>query len=157
MTSEQLEFFTGQTERAVRKALRVYSRRAIIGFIVLFLAFTANVLYSNHVASSGRDAVINSGNIVAVSGCNRDYRSAQAIRGVLIASKDFTKQAIKRGSLSPSEAIDRLNFYDTQLAKLPLPDCRQSASVLTDNPNVFRIAPHPLWTDDKGRTHEGGP
>lgn len=157
MTAEQLEFFTAQTERAVYKSLRTYSRRAVIGFALLFAAFTLNVLYSNRIGADARDAVINSGNIVAVSGCNRDFRSAQAVRGVLIASKDFTQQAIKRGTLPPAEAITRLNFYDTQLANLPLPDCRKSASVLTDNPDLSRLAPHPLWTDAKGRTQEGGP
>lgn len=156
VTFEQLEFFTEQTERAVRKSLRTYSRRAVVGFILLFAAFMANVLYINKIADDGRHAVIKSGNIVAVDGCNRDYRSAQAVRGVLIASKDFTQQAVRRGTIPPQEALERLNFYNTQLASLPVPDCRRSAKVLTDDPNVALLPPTPLWQDKHGRTQEGG-
>lgn len=156
LTYEQLEFFTEQTERAVQKAndfSAAADRRAwrnrMTGFAILFLAFLGNVLYSNHISAESRDQVIRSGDLVAVDGCNRDFRSTTAVRGVLVASKGFIRQSVRRGALSQEEASVRLAFYDSLLDDLPLPDCRKADDVLTDDPDAQVAIPQPLYADDR--------
>lgn len=152
ITEEQLEFFTYQTERAVTKAhrmaLRADQRRAkqrMVGFMVLFVAFLANAFYANNLATEARDRIIRSGDAVAVSGCNRDYEDREAIRRVLTASKDFTRNAFRRLDMSEEGVRLRLEFYDTQLGQLPLPDCRLADDVLTDDPDMPIHYPKPMY------------
>ena len=155
VTQEQLDFFTLQTRRAVRKALRSYSRRALIGFSLLFAAFVGLVLYTQHIGARSNDAVVNSGKAVAVASCNRAFHDRQAVRGVLFASLDFTRQAAKAGRLTPDEAQRRVAFYRRQIAQLALPDCRRSEDVLTADPGQTTIIPPPLWVDARGVVHGG--
>lgn len=145
MTFEQMEWITEQTETAVRKALRTYSRRATIGFCLLFAAFMGNLLWSNKLSSDARRAVVRSGDLIAVDGCNRDFQDRVAVRGVLIASRDFTKNAYKRLNLTPEELQLRLDFYNARLKELPLPDCRKSDDILTDDPGDAVTVPTPLY------------
>lgn len=145
MTEEQLAFFTEQTRIISERALKRYQRRAVAGFLILFLASMANILYSNQVSTDAREQVVKSGDIVAVSGCNRDYEDRIAVRSVLVESKAFTKQAVKEGRLTKTEGDLRLDFYNARLEALPLPDCRTADEVLTDDPDKPLRVPEPLY------------
>lgn len=142
MTEEQLAFFAAETNRAVRKALRRYAKPAIVGYILLMLGVLAAFQVNNNdrsarrvEAAKSREAIVLSGRAVAVSGCNRDYKSIAALRGVLIASKTFQQRQVRDGFIS-AETFERARkFYDTQLMALQLPDCRDAESLLTDDPD----------------------
>lgn len=152
LTSEQLDFFTYQTERAVDKAIakaeemdKKRARGRLLGFAALFLIFLANTFYIAHIGAKSREQVVRSGDIVAVAGCNRDYEDRVAVRGVLLASKEFTVNAFKRLNLSEAEKEARLQFYDDRLAELPLPDCRLADDVLTDDPDSPLVVPEAFY------------
>lgn len=151
MTAEQLEWFSEESQRLSSKVLRIYSRRAALGFAILLIGFFYNACNNARQwdriandADSSRNAIIASGNIVAVEGCNRDFNSLTALRGVLLASQDFATQAFKRGTLTQTQLNERLDFYAKQLANLQLPDCRRSAHVLTDRADAPLVLPQPL-------------
>lgn len=154
MTQEQLEFFTEQQQVAVERALKRYSRKALIGFLALFVGFLFNALnnqrqdrQADEASTAAREAIIDSGNLVAVNGCNRDFEDRVAMRGVLLASKSFTDQAVAEGRLTEYEGERRIAFYDERLRELPLPDCRDTRNLITDDPDVHIIVPEPLYPE----------
>ena len=145
LTEDQLEWITKQNERIARRVLWLYVRWAMVGFVVLFVAFLGNVIYSNHLNAVSREQVVRSGDIVAVAGCNRDFQERLEIRGVLIESKAFTRQAYRRGAISEVERDLRIEFYNERLQGLPLPDCRVADEILTDDPDKPLREPAPLY------------
>lgn len=149
LTKAQLDYFSEQTERAVRKALRRYVRGAVIGFLVLAvglgIALHANATTSNH----ARQAVVNSGRAVTVAGCNRDYRATQRFRGLLTRAQATTAVQHKQHKITDQQFADAQNFYRTELAKLPLPDCRKVEVILTDNPDAPIVIPPALHPPDR--------
>ena len=156
VTLEQLEFFTEQTDKAVRKALAKFSRRAVLGFVVLFLASLGNVWYASHISKGARSAVVNSGYAVAIDGCNRDFRSTETLRLLLKSSRALTLQAAKSGNISRDRINESLRFYDSQLEALKLPDCRKSDDVITDDPQASIMIPEPLYPGSPGANPRAG-
>ncbi len=154
MTTEQLDYFTEQTVKAVekgtKKGVRHYRNNAIIGFLLLLFGLGYVQWRAMESAVESRDAIVKSGRVVSVSGCNRDYRSLTALRGTLKASRRFTVNAGKQGVIGPSEVATRLAFYDAQLDRLRLPDCRVAAKVVTDDPKDIGDVPVPLHPPDTG-------
>lgn len=155
MTEEQLEFFATETNRAVRKALRRYAKPAIVGYVLLMIGVLAAFQVNNNdrsvrriEAGKSREAIVLSGRAVAVSGCNRDFKTISALRGVLIASKAFQQRQVRDGLISPETFERARKFYDTQLASLQLPDCRDSESLLTDDPDDEIPHLRPLFPED---------
>jgi hypothetical protein len=152
LTEDQLKWITEENETTANRAIaaaeamdRRRARHRLVGFAVLFLAFLGNVWYSAHIASESRDQLLRSGDIVAVDGCNRDFQERLEIRGVLIESKNFTRQAYERGAFPKSELRLRLAFYDERLQSLPLLDCRRADEVLTDDPDKPLVVPRALF------------
>lgn len=157
MTKEQLDFFTHQTEKAVEKALTKYTKRAILGFLLLFVGFLFNAWNNENqwdrieaTSEEGRAALVESGDIIAVDGCNRDFKTTQALRGVLIASADFNKQNFRNGVIDKATLDERLDFYAEQLSNLALPDCRRTQGILTDEPDHPLKVPEPLYPERDG-------
>ncbi len=153
MTQEQLDYFTEQTVKAVEKGtkrgVKHYRNNALIGFALLVIG----LFYVVHLADESREAIVKSGRVVSVSGCNRDYHSLTALRGTLMASKKFTINAGKQGVISPAEVAVRVKFYDDQLENLKLPDCRIAAKVVTDDPTKIGDVPVPLHPPDTGASN----
>jgi hypothetical protein len=145
MTREQLQWVEEQVRHAADKAAKRTQRRALVGFLTLLFGLLAAIWIGGNQADSARKAIVDTGRIVSVSGCNRDYEDRVAVRKVLIASKDFTKNAFERLNLTPEELQLRLDFYDDQLADLPLPDCRQARNVVSDDPTKVPAFPEPLY------------
>lgn len=90
LTEEQLNQIGRETDHAARKAVEHYRRRALTGFIVLVLAFLASsVFLSREVDERAKQdnristAIVQSGNSVSVTGCNRDFITAQRLQAVL--------------------------------------------------------------------------
>jgi hypothetical protein len=157
LTREQLDFFTHQTQRAVDKALGKYMRRAIFGFLILLIGFLFNAANNEaqwdsirDASAEGREALVQSGDVIAVDGCNRDFQTIKAIRGVLLASAEFSRANYRSGLISKADLDERLKFYAEQLSGLSLPDCRETQGILTDDPEHPRAVPEPLYPDRDG-------
>jgi hypothetical protein len=145
MTREQLDWVEQQVRHAADKAARRTQRRALVGFLILLVGIAAAFYTNSQTAGESRRAIVDTGRIVSVSGCNRDYEDRVAVRKVLEASKNFTKNAYERLNLTPEELEIRLEFYDDQLADLPLPDCRKASKVVSDDPTKVPAMPEPLY------------
>ena len=146
MTKEQLDFFTEQTERAVSKRLRSYRRSALAGFLVLAIGIGIALFETQHQADRSRAAVVASGKTVAIEGCNRDYERDVKFRFLLQRLKDSARA---NKTATAEQKATAVAFYDAQLKRFVLPDCRKSESLLTDDPDqkLPDIAPF----------YEGGP
>ena len=133
LTEEQLDFFTEQTVRAVRKGVRSYRNSALVGFLGLLIGLIFAFSTSANRADSNREAIVKSGRAVAVEGCNRDYTDRKNFRELLERLKTATKDN-KTSTLEQKRTA--IAFYDAQLKKFTLPDCRTSEHLLTDDPNA---------------------
>jgi hypothetical protein len=154
LTREQLDFFTEQTRRAVNKALLRYAKRAAVGFLLLFLGFLFNAWNNENqwerIESSSdeaRAALVESGDIIAVDGCNRDFETVKALRGVLIASAEFAQNAYNQGIITESDLDQRKRFYAEQLSTLSLADCRKAQGILTDDADHPLKMPAPMYPE----------
>jgi hypothetical protein len=146
LTEEQLEFFTEQTRRVVDRevsaALRRYVRGAIVAYVLLVAAL-GYVLYSDNQQGADRRAdgiaarhqIVNTGNAVALAGCNRDFRTIKSLRAVLTNARDFQNAALRRGDITKIQFNRAAIYYKAQLDKLTLPDCRLAAHSVSDNVN----------------------
>lgn len=153
MTKEQLDFFTYQTEHAVRKGtsrgVKHYRNNALVGFMILLVGVGWNIREVKHatevrtkVAAESRDAIVASGRIVAIDGCNRDYADRVKFRNLLLRLKIATKS---NPNSSPEQKKRAVEFYDQELSNYPLIDCRRARNVITSNPDSLRAAPDPYY------------
>lgn len=151
MTQAQLDFFTYAAHRTATKAARTAAqhvqRRALGGFLILLAGLMLVLWLSAHDSTDSRAAIVKSGRVVSVSGCNRDFNTQTALRGVLISSDQFSRQALETGRITAEEYQIRREFYNQQLANLVLPDCRDSEKVVTDDPRDIQSIPDPLYPE----------
>ena len=129
-------------------AARHVQRRSTVGFIILLVGLATVLWLGEHHASSARKAIIDTGRIISVDGCNRDFKSRQEIREVLLRSKEFQDGALERGDITKSEYQRAIEFYDERLEALPLPDCRKSETILSDDPDEVPAKPTPLYPEE---------
>lgn len=80
-----------------------------------------------------RQALVASGQAIAVVACNRNYDTIKSLRGILIAAK-------ANRNTTQSDV-----FYDAQLQSLKLPDCRDVLMILSDDANAKVTVPKPLF------------
>ena len=144
LTEEQLNLIGEETRRAANKVLHNYRRTAIVGFLVLLLA-NAYVWYdSNTNNQDSREAIVQSGQVVSVSGCNRDFRTTQALHAILQTSDDFNQAAAKKGDITQAQADEAHTYYQQFIKSLPLPDCKAAGDVLTSETGDVPPTPKPL-------------
>lgn len=151
-TNEQLEYLAerdarieNNLARGFKKGFRHFRNAATVGFVILLAGNIGGWITNTHDADQSRHAVVQSGRVVSVSGCNRDYVTVNRLRNVLLNAKTFQAAALKRGDIS-AEAFTRTQaYYDAQLAGLPQVDCRSSATILTDDPADLPPVPQPLY------------
>lgn len=142
-----------QIHEEAREAVRGYRNRALAAFVLILVAYgyLFNVdqradIDRQQDAKAARAAIVESGNIVAISGCNQHFRDRQAIRAVLFASRRVQQRARKRGDTTRAQYLDSIRFYRSQLTRLRLPDCRDTVRTLTDDPNRKPlVVPRPLY------------
>jgi hypothetical protein len=149
LTEEQLAFFTEQTERAVHKTAKKIVRSALIGYAILLLGSLGMYLNGQSISKEERQSIVQSGTAVAVESCNRDFRTIGALRGVLIASRDFQVESLRRGDITQRQFDRARSYYRVQLASLPQPDCRVSRGLLTTKGDEVPSVPEPLYPDKK--------
>lgn len=143
MTEEQLDYFSYQTQRAVRRGLRWYRNGALMAFVVLAIGTAGGYLANNSDNEAARNALTSSGRAVAVDSCNRDFETFDKIFRRLIAA---TEAAHAAGRSTQAERDVAVNFYQDELHHLP--DCRKAKALLTDNPNDPIKVPTPRFRGD---------
>lgn len=136
MTAEQLEFFSEQTRLAVRKYLRRYRAAALVGFMILLVGLAVALSQIGRSSDASRRTVVESGRAVAVEGCNRDYVDRRDFRALLGRLKASSKTSYESGRITRAQYEVAVSFYDGQLKRFKLPDCRLSEKLLTDNPDA---------------------
>lgn len=145
----------GYISSGANYAVRRYARNSLVGFVILL----AGLGYAWHTgaedAADSRDAIakssrasataiVASGRALAVDSCNRDFKNTGRLRGLLLRAEAEIPKAVKKGRFSKEEAADALEFYDKELARIPLPDCRLAEVILTDDPSKPVQQPVPL-------------
>lgn len=144
---------TAETRAIVRDAVRSAQRRgiriALTGYLILFGGIMAERYVSAHESNAAREAIVQSGTVVAVSGCNERFKDRKEVRAVLIASRDETR---RRKDISPERRAASEAFFTERLAKLPMPDCRKALTILSDDPNKKVTIPKPLYIEKPARS-----
>jgi hypothetical protein len=139
-----------------RVHIRRYARAALASFLILASGVGVALHANSTSANDSRDAILNSGRVVLVSDCNRDFSSINRIRGLLIAAREGSKRAHANGNMSDQQYRDAQRFYAEQLASQPLPDCREAVTLLTDDPNLRVRVPTPRYPTDSFHLRTGG-
>lgn len=164
LTQDQLEHFAAEARRAAAKGAREGARRqarsALLGFLILFAGISYNVYDIRHSAATSRRAIVQSGRVVSVDGCNRDYRDDRRFIALLNHSVVLVKRSIKQQHLEGTpQAKEALAFYRTEIrnATNQLPDCRKAVSVVTDDPSKPQPTIVPLHRPDAASTPDAFP
>lgn len=142
ITEDEVRWYSEQRQADIRVALRYYTRRATLWFVLLSVAAITNGVFTSQFAASGRDAIVKSGRVVAVAGCNRDYQDREKFRALLQRLKKATRA---NPATTPEQKRTALDFYNDQLKAYPSIDCRPSAMIITDDPGRLPRAPEPCW------------
>ena len=145
LTEEQLAYFSASTKRAVDNALRRFRRSAVAGFLILLLGVGYNLYDTRTASDEGRHAIVQSGRVVAVDGCNRDFRTIGILRAQIIKGKEQIQAYVEDGTITQAAADRQIKATDELLAKYKQPDCRVADKLLTDDPDVKRPVPKPLY------------
>lgn len=145
LTEEQLSLISTWSERAVKHGVRRYARGALVGFLILLASNIYVWSFSNRNNSDSRSAIVQSGKVVSVAGCNRDFNTITALRGVLTNARAFQDAALKRGDITREQFDRAQDYYDQQLSALKLPDCRKAERILTSDTGDVPPAPVPLY------------
>ncbi len=145
MTEEQLDYFSEQTRRAVRRAVRNYSRGAMIGFLILVGGLGFVQVSQNHENQQAQEALVQSGRVVAVDGCNRDFKQTARIRSLMQRLLAATEEAYDKGQMTADKYAQARAFYQSELDRQVLPDCRKAEQVLSSDPSKPINPPTPLY------------
>lgn len=146
LTQAQLEWVVEEVETATEKAAKrgaaegakIERRRNRIAFLLLLAGIILVFWLGNRASDAERQAIVESGKVVAIDGCNRDYQEDVRIRDVFLTSQNLVKSRIQAGQSADPEADKAaLEFYDQQLDAFKLPDCRKAEGLLTSDPDRF--------------------
>ena len=131
-----------------RRALKHYSRRSLVGFLVLLVG-VALAIHGNSVTNqNARVAIVKSGKALAVDGCNRDFQAIGRQRGLLLRAQAASEKEFQKGHMTVQQHALAVKFYSEELSHIPLPDCRKARNILTDDPNAPIRVPTPLHPPD---------
>lgn len=130
---------------AAEAAVRRYRNRALIGFLILLAGLVTTDILRRQDSENARTAIVRSGRVVAVDGCNRDFRSAQNLRSIFLALIADTNRRQKLGIISSEQRDRAITFYQERLATTTLPDCRLAQAVITDDITSVDHPPDPLY------------
>lgn len=157
VTQEEIDFYRAERQEDIRGALRHFSKRAVAGFLILLVglivAFKVGSDYNTHnnfVAEQNRNAIVQSGRVISVAGCNRDFKSISALRGILIRAQVSIALQHKAGVLTGTQYQRALDYYQKALDAIRLPDCRLAEEVVTDDPTKARPVPEALYPGGPG-------
>ena len=122
-----------------------YVRGSVTGYLILFAGLLGSVWYTANESHNSNKAIVRSGSAVEVDGCNRDFTSMtvqlDTIRSrrtnLILLTKPEDKGAGYR------QALRNLSNNESQL-EAAIPDCRDAAKVVTDDPSSVTVTPPPL-------------
>lgn len=131
----------------LHKSFKRWRVGATAAFVLLFASSWFAVQQATSLNAESRDAIVQSGTVVAVEGCNRDYITIKAE----IANIESRRTNLK---ILTDEPKKKLPAYQEALANLDknqgalevaLPDCRRSARLITDSESALSYnVPTPL-------------
>jgi predicted negative regulator of RcsB-dependent stress response len=143
------------SEAVATRVLARFRRSAVVGFVILALGLIGGQYQGfeqqshdraarTKAANAQRKAIVESGNIVAVEGCNLNFRAIQGTRGVLEDAKVSLEK--NRKKLTDEQYRQAIAFYNDELDnKLKLPDCRAAGHILTTDPAKVGTPELPLY------------
>lgn len=141
-SDEQIVWLEESRKRSVRQAIKHYRNQSLFGFAILLIGLlvTLGIQQRDFAArrmdsQRQRAAIVESGRAVATNSCNARFEDRLQIRGVLLASKAFSRLQLKQGVITQRRYDDNIKFYDSRLRALRLPDCRIDAGFLTSDPD----------------------
>src|SRR3954470_19503231 len=146
ISEEEVAYYSAVRRRDIRSALRHYTYRAMVGYVILFLAAIGNVYYARSKGDQARNAIVRSGNAVAVAGCNRDFVDREKFRALLRRLKRSTDESFKSGRVTAVQHENAVKFYVDELANYPSIDCRRSTHTISDDPLGHFRSPPPCWS-----------
>lgn len=156
LTQEQLEQIGAETEHASVKALKKYSRSALVGFLILLGANVFVWSTAQRLNDDSRQAIVRTGKAVTIEGCNRDFRSVGVLRGLLASSQAALKKGHEEGVYT-QEQVDRATaYYKDALSKLTYPDCKAAGATLSSDPDKAAPLPTPLTPPKKKKKKRHG-
>jgi hypothetical protein len=151
-TPEQVVWLEQSRRESVKHATHHLRNQALIGYFILLVGIIITFGLQRHEtsvrradANAQRQSIVRSGSAVAVSGCNRDFLTITSLRRVLIDSGEVSKRAHARGLVSDQQYRSTQRFYQRQLHRLKLPDCRKAEHLITSNPERPLVVPVPLF------------
>ena len=120
-----------------RDELKTWRRGALAAFVFLSVATASVGAIDRHTAAVGRGAIVKSGRVISVDGCNRDFR----VIGVAIRIIDASAIAVKAAHTTRAEQeLDSLAVSRAALVAAQ-PDCRKAGQIVTDDPNKVNYPP----------------
>ncbi len=145
LTEAQLGLVETETRRAVKRALKTQRRRTMGAFLLLLVGLMLVVGLQQHDDSEAREAIVRSGTIVAVDGCNRDFRNDMRLRRSFQRLKDASTASFEAGRVDFDRYAAAQEFYDREISFLDGPDCRRAASIITSDLDQLRRPVRPLY------------
>jgi hypothetical protein len=99
------------------------------------------------ISKESRAALVASGQVALVTGCNRDYRTQGAFVELLERLDQANAAQFKAGKITAEARALGRNFYRLEIkqARALVPDCRVVADLLTSNPDVPIPVIKPLY------------
>lgn len=140
-------------ERRNAQHFRRFRTRAVVGFTILLAGVGASFYTQGKDSDEGRTAIVQSGRAVSVSGCNRDFVTTERFRNLLLRGQAAQKRALADGDITQRQYELGTKFYERELRLTPLPDCRESLEVVTDDPDAEIVVPEPLYPTPPTPTH----
>lgn len=140
-TEEQLTYLENSRRGAVRAAVRRYRDSSLVAFLLL-LGGIGFLFYDNQhdqeasqkALAAQQHALVQSGRIVAVDGCNRDFADNQKFRGLLERLRRSAETNYRLGRTTQEQYEQAVLFYNRELNNFSVIDCRESERILTDDP-----------------------
>lgn len=149
LTSDQERYLN---ER-IGASLKRYVKRATVGFGILFAGLVTTYSIAAHDNDLSRQAIVDSGQAVAITSCNRDFDQAQRARaGIRSEFRNGLGQLalfVKEGTITEAQGErlrkESIREKNADLKDTPLPDCRQADDQLTSDPDDDIKVPAPKY------------
>lgn len=125
---------------------RRWRRWGVVAWVFLFGTSAGVYQLGSDEARKSRAAIVVSGRVVAVEGCNRDFKSLTVARKTLDAQRAGLKVFVDDGTITQAGYDKSVANLDKLEPLLTAPDCRKVAALLTDDPRDTRFPPpFPLY------------
>lgn len=134
---------TADPDKVLRE-FRNYRRNAAAAFVILTLGIIAAFAIRLDESKQRDAAIVRSGTVIAIDGCNRNYRTIRAARAAIARAALNTKRLEDGGVITPAQAEAARDQYTYALSELRLPDCVATSKILSSDPSRPNSDPVPL-------------